>query len=275
MTNDFYYQRTDEYKEIYQYTKRGEFEVPMVHSAVLVNLKDSSSDYLTFNRTVLQQTLLDRKEEPLGAIVPIDDIIIFAVSANLSGIPLQVSNSELYGFIMVPLDQDDLVRKDLEQLTNLKIQILNDIESGIVLNANLAPYAQYPERSTMSLSKIYMINLVRRPERRAKMEQSFRELGMHVDDFPAVDGKELSEEALRDIGVEILSGYADPYQNRPMTLGEIGCFLSHYYVWQTQVDLGLKEVLILEDDIRFEPYFKERAESILREARQIGGWDMM
>ena len=36
-----------------------------------------------------------------------------------------------------------------------------------------------------------------------------------------------------------------------------------------------EEVLVLEDDIRFEPYFKERAEQSMNEARAIGGWDLI
>lgn len=38
---------------------------------------------------------------------------------------------------------------------------------------------------------------------------------------------------------------------------------------------NLTEVLVLEDDIRFEPFFKARALNILQEARKIGGWDLM
>jgi collagen beta-1,O-galactosyltransferase len=41
------------------------------------------------------------------------------------------------------------------------------------------------------------------------------------------------------------------------------------------IERGLEEVLILEDDIRFEPYFMERAEELMQEARAIGGWDLI
>jgi hypothetical protein len=30
----------------------------------------------------------------------------------------------------------------------------------------------------------------------------------------------------------MLPGYRDPYSSRPLTRGEIGCFLSHYSVWK-------------------------------------------
>lgn len=60
-----------------------------------------------------------------------------------------------------------------------------------------------------------------------------------------------------------------------MTMGEIGCFLSHYYIWEKMVAMNQEEVLVLEDDIRFEPYFKRRVAQVLDDARRIGGWDLI
>lgn len=34
------------------------------------------------------------------------------------------------------------------------------------------------------------------------------------------------------LGIRMLPGYRDPYHGRPLTKGELGCFLSHYRVWQ-------------------------------------------
>lgn len=48
----------------------------------------------------------------------------------------------------------------------------------------------------------------------------------------ATDGKELSEEFLRKHGIRALDGYVDPYHKRPITFGEIGCFLSHFRIWE-------------------------------------------
>lgn len=72
-----------------------------------------------------------------------------------------------------------------------------------------------------------------------------------------------------------MPGYVDPYSKRPMTLGEIGCFLSHYYIWQKMVESNEQEVLILEDDIKFEPFFKERALALMKDAHQVNNWDLM
>jgi collagen beta-1,O-galactosyltransferase len=34
-------------------------------------------------------------------------------------------------------------------------------------------------------------------------------------------------------------------------------------------------VLVLEDDIKFEPYFNEQTERLMKEARGLGGWDLI
>lgn len=274
MRPDYYYLRTSQYKKIYSYDERGLFDVPMIHSAVLINLNDIRSDDLTFNKTILANRITLNQHEVDR--IPVDDTIIFALSANFSRIPMKISNDALYGFVMVPLEADDEFTKDYHQLTNLKIMILNEEGvDAINVEKDLEQFVVYPEADSLTLDRIFMINLARRPERRQQMERSFKELGLTVEYFEAVDGQIIDDDYLEENGIEHLPGYADPYHNRPMTLGEIGCFLSHYQIWEKQVALGLKEILILEDDIRFEPYFKDRAVDLLNEARRIGGWDLM
>lgn len=34
------------------------------------------------------------------------------------------------------------------------------------------------------------------------------------------------------MGIQMLPGYKDPYHGRPLTKGELGCFLSHYKIWK-------------------------------------------
>lgn len=276
MTSEYYYDRTDQYKKIYNYDEQGRFAVPMVHSAVLVDLNDERSDMLTFNRTVLGE----RFAIPANELerIPIDDIIIFALSANYSQLPLHITNEHLFGYVTVPLDANEDFAKEYAQLINIKIMILNDEHSGggsVAVEPVFERFITHPEADSMSFDCIFMINLLRRPERRAKMEESFKEIGLLVEHMAAIDGQELTYDYLDEIGVRFLPGYSDPFQHRPMTKGEIGCFLSHFMIWEKQVMDQLNEVLILEDDIRFEPYFKQRALNLIEEARKIGEWDLM
>lgn len=276
MTSTFYYQRTPEYKEIYEFKKVGEFSVPMIHSAVLINLRDSVTDNLTFNATKLRNLAYNQGDDFLvDDFIPQDDIIVLALSANYSKIPLIISNARVFGFILVPLNEVDDADKDLYQLVNIKLLMIQEIGQGIDVLEPLTKFVTRPYRDSLSLDKIVMVNLERRPDRLHKMESNFMELGLQVEVLPAVDGKELTDKRLQELGVKFLEGYADPYHNRPMTMGEIGCFLSHYQIWEEMVKRDLKEVLILEDDLRFETYFKQQVTNTIDEAREIGGWDLM
>lgn len=37
---------------------------------------------------------------------------------------------------------------------------------------------------------------------------------------------------IQSMGIHMLPGYNDPYHGRPLTKGELGCFLSHYNIWK-------------------------------------------
>ena len=61
----------------------------------------------------------------------------------------------------------------------------------------------------------------------------------------------------------MLPEFSEPFHGRPLTFGEIGCFMSHYNIWQETVDRNLDTVLVLEDDIRFEAFFRDKLEYLL------------
>ena len=87
------------------------------------------------------------------------------------------------------------------------------------------------EKETLGADRVYLINLRRRPDRRVKMEECFRELGVDYELVEAVDGKNLTSDSVRDDGLRVLPGYVEPYSKREeLTFGEIGCFLSHHKV---------------------------------------------
>ncbi|CAD7005695.1 unnamed protein product [Ceratitis capitata] len=280
MTPDYYYQRTDEYKEIYNVNKEGVFRVPMVHSAVLIRWTYFTKYSLTFDR----RTLIRLEEVNINGLKeyqrcrtydgPVDDIIVFAVAANCTSVEMYVSNILPYGYIMQPLDVNDGLDVDKQQLINLRANIVNDLGGVIPLDEHFDKYI-YPKKTNITLDHIYMINLIRRPHRRDKMFKLFEEIGLDVEHFPAVDGKRLTPELLEADGIKFMPGYEDPYNHRKMTMGEVGCFLSHYRIWEKIVAKQQKEVLILEDDVRFQPYFKENAERVLSQIRKIVKYDLV
>lgn len=75
MSEDYYYERTDEYEPILTRKKIGCFSVPMVHSAVLINLRKKISDFLTYDSKNLR-----------SYDGPRDDIITFALGAKTFGL---------------------------------------------------------------------------------------------------------------------------------------------------------------------------------------------
>lgn len=176
-TEDYYYLRTDGYKPILYREETGCFQVPMIHSCVLINLNTFDSNHLTYH-----------PENVTKYGGPHDDIITFAISANKSDIPMYVCNDANYGYITVPLEQDEPLENDYHHLVNTKLEVLNEGEP-LYVNEILERFVQKPEKDTLDFDKIYMINLLRRPERRKRMLACFEELGLNVTIFNAVDGK--------------------------------------------------------------------------------------
>ncbi|XP_052593146.1 procollagen galactosyltransferase 2 isoform X3 [Peromyscus californicus insignis] len=115
---------------------------------------------------------------------------------------------------------------------------------------------KYPDK--MGFDEIFMINLKRRKDRRDRMLRTLYEQEIEVKIVEAVDGKALNTSQLKAWNIEMLPGYRDPYSSRPLTRGEIGCFLSHFSVWKEVIDRALEKTLVIEDDVRFEHQFKKK-----------------
>ncbi|XP_038650913.1 procollagen galactosyltransferase 2-like isoform X5 [Scyliorhinus canicula] len=128
----------------------------------------------------------------------------------------------------------------------------------------------------MGFDEIFMINLKRRTDRRQRMFRTLYEQNIDVKVVDAVDGKALNTSHLKALNIEMLPGYHDPYSGRILTRGEIGCFLSHYYIWKEVIDRGLKKALVLEDDNRFQPHFRRRITKLMDdiEENQLD-WDLI
>ncbi|KAM7304622.1 procollagen galactosyltransferase 1-A [Ixodes scapularis] len=84
----------------------------------------------------------------------------------------------------------------------------------------------------------------------------------------------LNESYIAEHGIQMLPEYADPYHNRPITAGEIGCFMSHYNIWKDMVENQHRTAIVFEDDIRFEPYFRSKLSALLTEVRHLD-WDLI
>lgn len=231
MDDTGYYIRSDDYLPILERKQPGKFSVPMVYSCVFINLRRTASRLLTFDPLEIQQ-LIDEQQTSSWKI-PYDDIIAFAKSATLNGIELYVDNSEIWGWLPLPIIENkysyELTRQNL---IDLELESLIEGPS-FPISSSLEQYVERRENfDTLGVDQIFVVNLARRPERRKRMEQCLNLLGIRAKFKMATDGKELSEEFLRKHGIRALDGYVDPYHKRPITFGEIGCFLSHFRIWE-------------------------------------------
>nr|XP_058928577.1 inactive glycosyltransferase 25 family member 3 isoform X4 [Kogia breviceps] len=134
-----------------------------------------------------------------------------------------------------------------------------------------------PKRpSKMGFDEVFVISLARRPHRGERMLTSLWEMEISGRLVDAVDGRALNSSVMKSLGVDLLPGYQDPYSGRTLTKGEVGCFLSHYSVWEEVVARGLAQVVVFEDDVRFESNFKMRLERLMKEVEaEKLPWDLI
>ena len=101
----------------------------------------------------------------------------------------------------------------------------------------------------MTEISVYLINLVRAPERRARMDFFLSAAKLNYTLIEAVDGKLLNQEILKSVV------RADPgYEPIP---AQVGCFLSHREAWKRIATGKSRYGLILEDDLIFAANFDE------------------
>ncbi|MDX1589073.1 MAG: glycosyltransferase family 25 protein [Oleiphilaceae bacterium] len=111
----------------------------------------------------------------------------------------------------------------------------------------------------MEQPDIVVISLKRATERRQSIQNQLSALGLDFVFFDAVDGKR---------GHELFARYDAQKARRigeiPLTPGHLGCYASHYRVWQRCAQSG-RPVIVLEDDAMLFP------EPLLRFVRQAPG----
>ncbi|KAK2510835.1 hypothetical protein Q9233_017425 [Columba guinea] len=161
-------------------------------------------------------------------------------------------------------------------LTNPDTLALLMAENRTVVAPMLDSRAAYSNFWCGMTAQVFLINLPRRADRRARMLRTLHEQEIAAKLVEAVDGRALNSSQVEALGVRMLPGYRDPYHGRPLTRGELGCFLSHHRVWQEIATRGLSRSLVFEDDLRFEIFFKRRLTTLMRELEAAAlPWDLI
>jgi len=265
-TSTGYYKRSDDYESIYNRDIPGVWEVPVVHSLVFINLRKTESNRIQFF--------------PIMPNYPywIDEVVAMSYNFKKAGVSPVIDTREVYGTIGAPIDE--LLQDDYVQLSHTLSEVL--IESPVGFNLDIIPAVNddfvYPKKLTdFGFDRIFCINLLRRPDRKAKMEKIFKLHGIGPVEFPgAVDGHKITQEYLDENGIRPLAGFVDPFHKRTLTKGEIGCFLSHWRLWLHVVKYKHERILILEDDLRLELNFNNRFAEVMKDIdTHKPDWDLM
>jgi GR25 family glycosyltransferase involved in LPS biosynthesis len=114
---------------------------------------------------------------------------------------------------------------------------------------------------------IIVINLDRCKDRYDRILSRIQSSGLDkkvkIIRLSAVDGTSIDEDWLRENNITPLADYYDSYRGRGLTMGEIGCAISHYRAWELiNNDDTIKSALILEDDAQFCPEFSDRLNEV-------------
>lgn len=133
------------------------------------------------------------------------------------------------------------------------------------------------------ISKTYVINLARRSDKKAHMENEFLKLknnniDLNHEFFEGVDGSDANALSQYDFSIP---NWFDPNSGKAMTNGEVGCAISHYCIWKKIIDAVEKgeldqkcNVLILEDDVVFMDDFQNKLINYIAEVPDLD-YDMI
>ena len=186
MTVGGYYKSVPEYRGILRRENAGVHSVPMVHSTLLIDLEGENADKLKYYPVDKTYT------------GPVDDIIHFALYAKSVGVSMFVDNEDVYGYM--------LTRGEFNTVSE-EIVAWHEYYAEVLLpQVGALPKSKYLEDRTpaptkLGFDEVYMINLVRRPERKNRMMALFDLMGIDVRIFEAVDGKQLDDDKLKELKV--------------------------------------------------------------------------
>ncbi|MGO1191254.1 glycosyltransferase family 25 protein [Vibrio casei] len=93
------------------------------------------------------------------------------------------------------------------------------------------------------MSKIYVINLTTSLERADNIRHQLNSLNVDWDFFPAVNGHKEDHPLFQRYD----DASSQKYRAKSLSKGQLGCYASHYLLWEKCVELN-QPIIILEDD---------------------------
>ena len=103
---------------------------------------------------------------------------------------------------------------------------------------------------------IFVINLKRSHNRKANISKQLDALNLDYQFIEAVDGTQFTPyEVVEKYGEQVF--YTNTYNHQRMTLGSLGCLLSHIKFYELMIDNNIPIACVLEDDAEVSPLFPE------------------
>jgi glycosyl transferase family 25 len=115
---------------------------------------------------------------------------------------------------------------------------------------------------------IWLINLPKDADRRARMEDQLQRMGLNYTLYPAINGRDEEQRLLQRADPD---AYARN-MGMPLLPGKLGVYASHLAVWEKFLASPHKAALILEDDVVFHDDFLEALDVALAASDQ---WDIV
>ena len=109
---------------------------------------------------------------------------------------------------------------------------------------------------------IFVINLKRSSNRKANISKQLDSLNLDYQFIEAVDGTKFTPyEVVEKYGEQVF--YTNTYNHQRMTLGSLGCLLSHIKFYELMIDKNIPIACVLEDDAEVSPLFPEVLNSVV------------
>ena len=150
-------------------------------------------------------------------------------------------------------------------------------------------YRQYPDKfkiinsnkcdtmfTTLMLNtKLFVINMKKHNDRNLKMKKQLETFNLYNwQIFNGVDGNNLNTTVLKKNNIKLAQENGYYISNRNMTVGEIGCSLSHLSVYNHCIKNNINIACILEDDVIVPPDFDEQLNYIYTYSSHFN-WDII
>ncbi|CAJ0580927.1 unnamed protein product, partial [Mesorhabditis spiculigera] len=236
-----------------------EFEIESPILPLYLSLEYEGGSYYTFDAQNLY-----RYEGSTDALE------VFANACKRMHIGIYASQRSFYGYWLEPQ----------ENLEADRWMFRYQIADMIAMNgAQTLPISQtvkpiYPEKSKLGFDQIYVINLEKRTEKRERVEKVLDNLGVEYQIFRAFEGDQLVNN--KSIKINYMKNYKDPFHQRTMKAGEVGCFMSHLKIWEEVVANKLEKVIVFEDDIRVSNGGIQRIEELVDDLKKSKmPWDLI